>query len=216
MISSDEIRLQSDKNEKSAKKLFEKLGYTADKLDEKSTNREKRPDFLVKDAARPFMLCEVKTIYSAGYNYKNHCSISTKDPKLADSGPFSINLSFEDIDNNLNNAIKKKNDYIKAFPGHANLPLLVIFFFDFWAESLFELYPQNELERYPEISGIAIIEVDRKLKQKAGNIGLNNLESLIKSGSTKGLPPNEKEFRLEKNRKATCKIPRKFQLACLV
>jgi len=64
LLDDSEVNRFSADNEAVIKKQFEKLGYTAKKLD--SPTKDSRPDFLISNSSGPQMLCEVKTIVSFG------------------------------------------------------------------------------------------------------------------------------------------------------
>ena len=65
------VNRESLENEAKVRKQFEKLRYSVTPLDRNNDNR--RPDFLIADSSgRPLMLCEVKTINSAGSGVSTH------------------------------------------------------------------------------------------------------------------------------------------------
>jgi DNA-binding sugar fermentation-stimulating protein len=71
------VNHEAGENEAKAKKQFEKLRYSVKKLDRNNENR--RPDFLISNSSgRPQMLCEVKTINSAG------CGVSMRNESLTE------------------------------------------------------------------------------------------------------------------------------------
>src|SRR5262249_44090052 len=115
-------------------KQFKKLGYSVTQLDRQK--EKPRPEFLVSRSGRPQMLCEVKAIFSAGYRRDKDFHISTLDEKL---GPFTLyrkNIRQTQIDDCLSDAVRKRDALVADQPHLEKLPLLVAFFFDFYADHL--------------------------------------------------------------------------------
>jgi hypothetical protein len=99
MLDDKEIKKLSDANEAEFKEQFEKLGYVVKRLDRSGQNA--RPDFLVSNSSGPQLICEVKTIVSAGYRRnegKGEIHISTRDKNLEKSGVFQNKLNPRKID----------------------------------------------------------------------------------------------------------------------
>jgi hypothetical protein len=91
MLDGKEIKKLSDANEAEFKEQFEKLGYVVKKLDRSGHNA--RPDFLVSTSSGPQLICEVKTIVSAGCRHnegKGDIHISMHDKNLEKLGLFQI------------------------------------------------------------------------------------------------------------------------------
>jgi len=213
MLSPDRTNKVSLQNEEVAEKRFKKIGYSVERLDKQG--HRKRPEFLVLENKKPLLICEVKTIFSAGYSHKNKAHISTEDPDLINSGQFREEIDFTVIENNLSNAISKYRCLINDYPLLSRVPLVVVFFLDFFAEIIFELYPKDDLKRFPEISGILKIESNRAIRKVCENISLDDLKQIINTNSMRGLPPNSKEFLLIENKGANTKLPRHFVESCV-
>jgi DNA-binding sugar fermentation-stimulating protein len=75
-MNEENVNHEAAENEAKVKKQFEKLKYSVKQLDRNNENR--RPDFLISNSSGPQMLCEVKTINSAG------CGVSTRNESLKD------------------------------------------------------------------------------------------------------------------------------------
>src|SRR5262245_31139209 len=102
------------KNEAKIKKQFEKLKYSVERLDRNNDNR--RPDFLISTSpGRPFMLCEVKTINSAGQ------SVSMRNQKL---GRFSIlaDRIAKQIDDRIEDAAHQRAQLVRERQEFERLP----------------------------------------------------------------------------------------------
>jgi|ERR1051326_2399321 len=198
-------------NEVAVAKQFEKLGYLVERLDRKSSKRP-RPDFLISDSAGcPQMLCEVKTILSAGYLRDRHANVSMQDERLAGSGVFSTPIDLTDIDDCLASAVRKRAALVADEPRFADLPLLVAFSFDFYADFL-HFYPRTFDEN---VSGILTIQADIARKQAVDKFSDEELERRIRTGDESGLPPTSKDFALVRNKAAAARrVPKHFQLCC--
>ena len=145
MLDSRASNRRSVENEVLVATQFKTLGCLVKKLDRKAA-KGRRPDFLISNSAGvPQMLCEVKTVDSAFYPRDKekygveHVFISTLEPKLI--GQFkNIPIDLTKIDQGLAEAVSQRAALIADCPGTAVLPLLVAFFFDFFAEHL-PFYP---------------------------------------------------------------------------
>ncbi len=210
MISDPYIKEQSDMNERIAEKRFRRMHMKPTRLDVQGPR--KRPEFLVSDGAGPVVICEVKTIFSAAYLQERHAHVSTADENLIDSGVFGIPVDFTKINMNMTNAVSKYRTLLADRPELVNVPLVVAFFFDPFADH-FDLYPRKM--EFPEVSGILKVEKDHLIRAVAEKMSLEQLEDRIASGSMAGLPPNTKAFRLVENESAKLKLPRHFVEWCI-
>ena len=148
------LRRLADGFETVVEKQFRKLGYSGTRLDRQK--ERPRPDFLVSRSGRPRMLCEVKAIFSAGYRRDRGFHISTRDENL---GPFTLyrkEIRRTQFDERLSDAVRKRDALVTDEPNLEKLPLLVAFFFDFYADHL-HLYPRTFNK---EVSGILTIKRD--------------------------------------------------------
>ncbi|OGP77645.1 MAG: hypothetical protein A2V86_06495 [Deltaproteobacteria bacterium RBG_16_49_23] len=205
------IERTSRENEAVAEKCLKKMGFRVKRLDRQGPRR--RPEFLVLDSSGPILLCEVKTIFSGGYLHDRNVHVSTEDSALLDTGTFQNEINFSRIDECLCNAIGKCRTLGEDVPALVNLPLLVVFFFDFFAD-YFDFYPCR-MERFPEVSGVATIEVDHEIRKRAKSMSLQDLKATIESGSMKGWPPNSKGFVVVPNECAASPLPSHFLHRCL-
>jgi hypothetical protein len=188
-------------NEVKIKKQFEKLKYSVEQLDRNNDNR--RPDFLISTSpGHPFMLCEVKTINSAGQG------ISMRNPNL---GMFSIPADriAKQIDDRIEDAAHQRAELIRERPEFADLPFLVALVLDFFVDL-------NVYERRfnKEVSGILTIQPDAALGRAFGELSREEQERRLRSGDASGLPPNTKDFRLVRNKQARRNVPKVFQDQC--
>jgi hypothetical protein len=113
MLDSKALNQITAANEASVEKQFNKLRYSVSRLDRNA--KSPRPDFLISNrAGRPEMLCEVKTVYSAGYLPDRDAHISMLDEKLHDTGMFENRIDLTRISDNLANAVRKRNALVKT------------------------------------------------------------------------------------------------------
>ena len=190
-------------------KQFKRLGYSVTRLDRQK--ERPRPDFLVSRSGRPQMLCEVKAIFSAGYRRDKDFHISTLDEKL---GPFTLyrkDIRRTQIDDCLSNAVRKRDALVADQPHLENLPLLVAFFFDFYADHL-HLYPRKFNK---EVSGILTIKRDDATIKAFEELSPAEQERrLFDANWELGLPTSGKVFVLVRNKAARRKVPKDFQHYC--
>jgi hypothetical protein len=196
-------------NEAVVKKQFKKLRYSVRRLDRNA--KSPRPDFLISTrAGRPEMLCEVKTVHSAGYLPDRDAHISILDEKLCDTGVFENQIDLTRITDNLADAVRKRNALVTDHPNFADLPLLVAFFFDPFADHLV-CYPRSF---DPEVSGILTIEKDIARTNAFDQLSVDEQERRLGTGRMNDLPSNSKGFVLIRNKDARRGVPRDFQNQC--
>jgi hypothetical protein len=109
MLDDKEIKKLSDANEAEFKEQFEKLGYEVEILD--CSGHDARPDFLVSNSAGPQLICEVKTIVSAGFRGdegKEGIHISMRDKNLEKLGVFQNKLDPRKIDRRLKKTLRQR------------------------------------------------------------------------------------------------------------
>ena len=209
MLKSKTLHQIATANEAIVEKHINKLRYSVRRLDRNA--KRPRPDFLISNrAGRPEMLCEVKTVHSAGYLPDRDAHVSTLDEKLCDTGVFDNQIDLTRISDNLADAVRKRNALTKDDPSFTDLPLLVAFFFDFFADQLF-CYPRTF---DPEVSGILTIGKDIARTKAFGRLSTDEQEQRLRNGRMEGLPPNSKDFVLIRNKAAHRSVPRDFQGQC--
>jgi hypothetical protein len=196
--------------EKVVEKRFKKLNYSVEKLDSKKRKARPRPDWLVSNSCGPQMLCEVKTVFSAGYLRDKNVYISTHDQELCNFGVIESKIDLTKISDCLSDAVRKRSALVKDDPRFAKLPLLVAFFFDFFSEFL-PFYPRTMDQ---DISGILTIEIDAALTKVFEKLSVEEQELRLRTGFAAGLPPNSKGFALVRNKTARRRVPQDFQLRC--
>jgi hypothetical protein len=145
--------------EKVVEKRFKKLNYSVEKLDSQKKKARPRPDWLVSNSCGPQILCEVKTVFSAGYLRDKNIYISTHELELCNSGVIESKIDLTKISDCLSDAVHKRSALVKDDPRFAKLPLLVAFFFDFFSDFL----PFYRRTMDQDISGILTIEIDAAL-----------------------------------------------------
>ncbi|HEY2568205.1 MAG TPA: hypothetical protein VGI25_02680 [Candidatus Udaeobacter sp.] len=188
-------------NEARVKKQFEKLNYSVERLDRNNDNR--RPDFLISTSpGHPLLLCEVKTINSAGQG------VSTRNPNLK---RFSISLNriHKQIDDRIENAADQRKELIKERPQLGHLPFVVALFPD-------PLVPLHIYSRKfnEDVSGILTIERDAALGTAFSELSDGEQERRLRTGDAIGLPPNTTDFALVRNKSARRRVPKSFQNQC--
>ncbi len=212
MIDPELVNAISAANEAIVEKRFRKMGLRPTRLDFQGPR--KRPEFLVSDPGGPVLVCEVKSIFSAGYDDERRAHVSTFDPEFLNRGPSSHEVDFTAIERNLADAVSKYKALLKDQPELRGVPLVVAFFFDPFADH-FRLYPRR-MEDFPEVSGIVKVVSDHLLKAAARKMSLQELKERVDSGDMSGLPPNTKTFELLENECAEVKLPRHFVGSCLI
>lgn len=121
-MNGEAVNHEALENEAKVKKQFEKLKYSVKQFDRNNDNR--RPDFLISNSSgRPLMLCEVKTINSAG------CGVSTRNENL---GAFRIPVDRiqKQIDDRIVYAADQRAELVEECPQFEHLPFLVALFLD--------------------------------------------------------------------------------------
>jgi hypothetical protein len=222
MINSEESNPRSAENEAVVKEQFENLKYLVKRLDHRKSKR-RRPDFLISNSSGPQMLCEIKTVDSGGYPRDKtvygvqDVHISTLDDKFR--GQFrNIPINLSKIDEGLADAIDKRKALVEDNSSFAHLPLLVAFFFDFFAEYL-PFYPRSfdeRDERFREVSGILTIELDVARTKAFEQLSSEEQKRCLRSPELMtDLPPHSKDFALVRNKAARRKVPPEFQIQCL-
>ena len=206
MLDDSEVNRFSADNEAVIKKQFEKLGYTAKKLD--GPTKDSRPDFLISNSSGPQMLCEVKAIVSFGYMPDKGVHVSTRDKNLKE---FRKEIDLRKMDDDIADAVRQRSALISDEPKYSKLPLLVAFVFDLLAEDLFHFYPERFNE---DVSGILTIERDVALGKAFGELPDEEQERRLRTGDAAGLPPNTKDFVLAPNKNAIRKVPKDFRRHC--
>jgi len=188
-------------DEAKIKKQFEKLTYSVTRLDRNNDNR--RPDFLISDSSdRPLMLCEVKTINSAGGG------VSMQNPNLEDFKITADRIQ-KQIDDRIEDAADQRAELVKERPGFEHLPFLVALFLDVLVDLY--VYPRTFNK---DVTGILTIEPDVALGKAFGELSDAEQEQRLKTQDATGLPPNAKDFALVRNKAARRKVPKDFQSQC--
>lgn len=211
MLQRDRIQAIARYNEKIAEKRFKKMGYSVRWLDHQGSR--KRPEFLVTEPSGNLLVCEVKSLFSGGYLRDRSAHVSTMDPALLNTGVFSWDIDLGPMKADLSDAVAKYKQLVADEPEFEGLPLLVVFFFDEFADN-FDFFP-SKMDEHPEVSGIAVVERDAAIASIVDKMPLEELESVAKSGSMKGFPPNSKELRLVLNEVALNPLPEHFVESCL-
>jgi hypothetical protein len=158
------------------------------------------------------MLCEVKTVFSGGYLRDNNIHVSTHDQRLCNFGVIESKIDLTKINECLSDAVRKRSALVADDPSFADLPLLVAFFFDSFADFL-HFYPRTMDQ---EISGILTIEIDAAMTKAFEKLSAKEQEMRLRTGFAAGLPPNSKGFVLVRNKAARHHVRRDFQLRCRI
>jgi hypothetical protein len=187
------------------------MGYRVTRLDRRGARR--RPDFLISDSSGPLFCSEVKTLFSGGYLSDRNAHLSTADPQFLNSGFFSTPVDFSNIDEKMHDAVDQFEVLVRDHPEYANLPYLVLFFFDFFADN-FRLYPKR-MESFPQVSGIGKVVVNHALKKAAHELPMEELAERARTGDTRDLPPPSKDIELVVNECAKVALPAQFTAACI-
>ena len=193
-------------------KRFKKLKYSVQRLDREKPRS--RPDFLISDySGRPQMLCEVKTVFSGGYLRDKGVHVSMLDEKLPNFGVFQNEIDLTKIDDCLANAVYKRAALVADDKSFKDIPLLVAFFFDFFADFL----PSYPRRFNPDVSGILTIKSNVGRVRAFEKLSIEEQERRLRTGSMAGLPSDSKHFVLVRNKdKTACRpVPKDFQLRCI-
>ncbi len=206
------LNRSASENETIIQKQFEKANYMVERLDFQGPRP--RPDLLISDSSGPRMICEVKTVFSGGYLTERDAHVSTRDSKLWDSGVFENQINLTRINDCLGDAVRKRTAFVADRPEVKDLPLIVAFFFDFFADFL-SFYPRDFGEHFRDVSGILTIESDVARTSAFSKLNAEEQEARLRTGIMSGLPSNSKDFVLVRNKTARRRIPKDFQLLCL-
>ena len=192
-------------------KRFKKLRFSVQRLDRQKPRS--RPDFLVSNSSgRPQLLCEVKTVFSGGYLRDKGVHVSMLEEKLWNFGVFQNEIDLTKIHDCLADAVRKRAALVADEKSLKDVPLLVAFAFDFFADFL-HFYPRTF---NADVSGILTIEKDVARVNAFQQFGIEEQERRLRTGFTRGLPPNSKDFVLVRNKnKAAQRVPKDFRLRCL-
>jgi hypothetical protein len=192
-------------------KRFKQLRYSVQRLDRQKP--KSRPDFLIStSAAGPQMLCEVKTAFSGGYLVDKGVHVSMLEEKLWNVGVFQNKIDTRKIDDDLADAVRKRDALVADEKSLKDVPLLVAFFFDFFADYL-DFYPRRF---NADVSGILTIKSNAARLRAFQKLSVEEQERRLRTGSMAGLPPDSKDFVLvrNKNKAAGRPVPKDFQLRC--
>jgi hypothetical protein len=211
MLNSEESNQRAAANEAAVEKQFKKMRYSVTRLDRQK--KRPRPDFLISRSGRPQMLCEVKTIFSAGYRRGEGFHISTLDENLGAFTLYRKDIRLTQIDDCLSDAVRKRAALVTDDPNLEKLPLLVAFFFDFYAAHLLHRYPRTFNKG---VSGILTIKRDEATIKTFEQLSPAEQERrLFDPRWEDGLPTSGKVFVLLRNKAALRKVPRDFQMLCM-
>ena len=222
MLDDKEIKKLSEATEAEFKEQFEKLGYEVEILDRSGQNP--RPDFLVSNSAGPQLICEVKTIVSAGFRRderKGDIHISMYDKNLENLGVFQNELDARKIDRRLKETLRQRAALVADEPKYAELPLLVAFDFDFFADYMLFWTFKEHGERFREVSGILTMAVNVERKKAIDKLSHEEQGRRLKAeleGNTHvndDLPPRSRDFVLVPNETAVRSVPPDFADLCL-
>lgn len=210
MLDSKVLNQMAAAYEAVVEKRFKKLGYAVKRLDRQKPRA--RPDFLVSNLAGPHLLCEVKTVFSGGYLRDKGVHVSMLDDSLHNFGVFQNEIDLSQIRDDLADAVRKRDALVADESQFKNVPLLVAFVFDFFADFL-PFYPRKF---NVGVSGILTIEKDVALTRAFGQLPIEEQAQRLRNGVAAGLPPNSKDFALVRNKdKAARRVPKDFCLRCL-
>jgi hypothetical protein len=209
------IRALSEYSEKVARKRFEKLRLKVTRLD--GVNR-RRPDFLVSEGAGPLLICEVKTILSAGYLDEREAHISTEDPSLINRDPlrvpgFCCDGGFQKVDEVLADAVDQHRSLMRDCPELGGVPFVVALFLDFFADC-FNLLPR-EMPEFPTLSGLLKVEHAWEIRKAAHRLSLAELREVIDGIRKVKLGAETKRWRLLQNERARTPLPEHFVMTCI-
>jgi len=219
MLNFEKSNQRATANEVVVEEQFKNLNYLVKRLDGKSSKR-RRPDFLISNSSGPQMLCEVKTIDSGGYMHDKGVHVSMHEETL---GKFECPVGLRKIDDNLANAVRKRDALVEDDASFANLPLLVAFFFDQLAEFL-PFYPRtfgehlqtpdDEFLPFREVSGILTIKEDVVVPESFETLSDKGKGEFLRNALTSGLPCR-RDFVLVKNNAALRVALPDFERQCL-
>jgi hypothetical protein len=209
MLNSEVLNQMAAAYEAVVEKRFKKLQYSVVRLDRRSSKKS-RPDFLISDSSGPQLLCEVKTQFSAAYLRDKGVHISTLDEKFCNFRVLQHEIDLRPIDEDLADAVRKRDALVRDEKNLKTVPLVVAFVFDFFADFLHG-YPRNF---NTGVNGILTIEKDVARTKAFEKLSIEEQEQFLRTGNAAGLPPNSKSFALVRNKRASRRVPKHFQLWC--
>jgi hypothetical protein len=125
---------------------------------------------------------------------------------------FQNEIDLTQISDDLADAVRKRDALVADESKFKNVPLLVAFAFDFFADFL-PFYPRTF---NVEVSGILTIEKDVARVTAFAKLPIEEQARRLRTGMAAGLPPNSKDFALVRNKnKAARRVPKDFQLRCI-
>ena len=204
------IARTSRRNERIAEKHLKKLGVRPERLDNPGAGR-KRPDFLLWEGDTPLILCEVKTIFSAGYDSVEHLHHSALDPRIFDGKARSVPPVSDNYRSEFSKAASQYREVTEDRLELAGLPFVVVVFADLIADT--PLLDRRQPE-FPELSGILRLEKNRRQREAAEKIPVKRFQRAVIDGNLR-LPPPEKEWRLLENKYANVPVPEHIAMMCL-
>lgn len=206
------VRILSEQCQKIAEKHLCKLGVRVVPKDRQA--RRRRPDYVLHDLStdEPVAVVEVKLIVSAGYDQEDGVHLSTLDESAEGKVRMmpSVAAGYRQA---LEEATEQYRQLAADEPQHAGLPLLVVFFYDFFADP--SLLDRRQPD-FPDLSGYLLLVENRELLAVAADMPMDELERRIDSGTAKEMPPPAKEWRLLENQHARVPVPEHIRLACLL
>jgi len=208
------IRTLSEYSEKVAQKRFEKLRLNVKRLD---GVKRRRPDFLVSESTGPLLVCEVKTILSAGYVDERRAHASTEDPALFDhpllAPAFCCDGGFLNVHDALSDAVDQHRSLVKDHPELGGVPFVVALFLDFFADC-FDVLPRS-MPDFPTLAGLLKVEHGWERDKAAGRLNLEELREVIDGLREVKLGPETKRWRFLQNDSARTPLPRHFVMTCI-
>lgn len=212
LVINDKISKEmSDRAEQAVKKQFKRLGYGIFRPPDHGkkklaiTKKRGRPDFIICRSGTTTMICEVKAILSDKY-------LSDEDVQACTIYD-NLELRFKKIDDDLADAVRQRDQLVEDFPKYKPLPFLVALIPDFFNKRPLESYRCSFNE---DVSGILTIGKNILIEKAADKLSAEDQQRCFEAGQPSVLVPPSKHFVLIINEAATRKVPKDFQMHCII
>lgn len=174
----------------------------------------RRPDFHVfEKSTGKGLVCEVKSIFSAGYIHGRHMSLYGLDPNMDHRAPGVMIDPWPKLWEVLENAQGQYKALVRNCPQFRGSPFVAALFLDFFVD-IFDVIPRH-LSDYPLISGLIRVERSAEQSRFLEQFTASQLKEIIEGKRSVKMPPPTKKWRLLRNSAAQIRVPKKWFEPCL-
>jgi hypothetical protein len=200
-------------SEKIAEKRFKACGFDVSVI---PVAQRRRPDLLVTDSAGPVVICEVKTIASAGYLKELGFHASLNDPRFVEASQTMIVVEGEAMPRKVIEALDEAADQYRQLCEDqkelAGVPFVVALFMDFFADC-FDLLPTRADAPEPinpDISAVMKVEHAWEARAVLDKYSREQQRDWYDGRLQLELGPITKRWRIRQNETARAQVPEHF------